>query len=211
MMIPPQHTWIPALHIVAAAFGAFLGLCGACIILNLKSKMIATVLGAVLLLIFCFYFIPYQFISKNYMQFGDWENAAKELALSAGAFLVAGKSAQNKLYRFGVVLYAITILSFSMDHFIYAQEAADYVPSWIPYHLFWMYFCGAALAAAAIAILLKIKIRLAAVMLGSMIFIWFLILHIPYTLEATTKVARIGEGASALLALAYSGAAFLIV
>ncbi len=145
------------------------------------------------------------------MQFGDWENAAKELALSAGAFLVAGKSAQNKLYRFGVVLYAITILSFSMDHFIYAQEAADYVPSWIPYHLFWMYFCGAALAAAAIAILLKIKIRLAAVMLGSMIFIWFLILHIPYTLEATTKVARIGEGASALLALAYSGAAFLIV
>jgi len=211
MLIPSKHSWIPGLTEVAIVFGAFLIFCGAAITFNKKAKSVANILGIVLLLIFCFYFIPYQFsVSKNFLQFGDWENAAKELALSAGAFLVAGRYSKNKLFRFGAILYAITILSFSIDHFLYAQEAVGYVPSWIPFPLFWMYFCGAALAAAAVAILLKIKIRLAAIMLGSMIFTWFIILHIPYVIEASSKAARLGETASAFLALAYSGAAFLI-
>jgi len=37
------------------------------------------------------------------------------------------------------------------------KEAADYVPSWIPNHLFWIYFAGIALIGSGIAIILKIK------------------------------------------------------
>lgn len=48
-----------------------------------------------------------------------------------------------------------------------------------------------------------------ATLLGTMIFIWFIILHIPYVI--TSSVAeRGGEITSAFLALAYSGTAFVI-
>ena len=149
----------------------------------------------------------------------DWENAAKELALAGGAFVIAGcfpGKNENRLIRFlnklvpiGAILFSLTIISFSMDHFLYAKDAADYVPSWIPFHLFWIYFCGIALLGSGIAIILKIKPGLAAALLGTMIFIWFVILHMPRVI--VSPVAYIGsEVTSAFLALAYSGIAFAI-
>jgi uncharacterized membrane protein YphA (DoxX/SURF4 family) len=91
MLIPPKHSWIPGLAVFAYIIGAVLTLAGACIVFEKRVKLIALPLGFFLLLVFCFYHLPYQFIvSPNYMQLGDWDNAEKELALSAGAFLIAG-------------------------------------------------------------------------------------------------------------------------
>ncbi len=220
MLIPQEHLWIPNLVLFAYISGALLILAGACIVFEMKIIPISFVLGSALLLIFCFYFIPYQFmVSSNYLHFGDWENAAKELALAGGAFVIAGCSLEknkntligflNKLMPFGSVLFAITILSFGIDHFLYAKEASDYVPSWIPYHLFWMYFTGTALIGSSLAIILKIKAGLAATLLGTMILTWFIILHIPRVI--TSPVIYIGsEVTSAFIALAYCGVAFVI-
>jgi hypothetical protein len=196
-------------------------LAGACIVFEKKTRPIALLLGTVLLLIFCFYFIPYQFmVSSNYMHFGDWENAAKELALASGAFVIAGcfsEKKENALTRFlgkliplGAILFSITIISFGVDHFLFAKEAADYVPSWVPYHLFWMYFTGTALLASGLAIILKIKPGIAAALLGTMIFTWFIILHIPRVIASPVAYIR-SEVTSAFIALAYSGIAFVIV
>jgi hypothetical protein len=69
-------------------------------------------------------------------------------------------------------------------HFLYAREAADYIPSWIPGHLFWMYLTGSALIGAGIAIILKIRIKVIATLLGAMILTWVLILHIPKAIAA---------------------------
>jgi uncharacterized membrane protein len=220
MVLPPNHLEIPGITMFAYIFGAMLILAGACIFFEKKTRLISLLLGSVLLLIFCFYFIPYEFIaSSNYMHFGEWENAAKELALASGAFTIAGNFPQikdnrfidflSKLIPFGTIFFSITIISFSMDHFLYANAAADYVPSWIPYHLFWIYFAGIALLGAGVAIILKIKRRLIATLLGTMIFTWFIILHIPKAIDA--PFADMGEAVtSAFLALAYSGIAFVI-
>jgi hypothetical protein len=153
------------------------------------------------------------------MHFGDWENSAKELALAGGAFVIAycfpekNKNglirSLNKLAPFGTILFSITIISFSVDHFLFADAAKDYVPSWIPYHLFWMYFAGIALLGSGIAIILKISVRLFAFLLGAMIFTWFIILHIPRIIVSPVDDIG-GEIASAILALAYSGIAFVI-
>jgi hypothetical protein len=220
MLIPPKHSWIPALEILAYISGAMLMLAGTCIVFEKKTRLTSLLLGTVLLLIFCFYFIPYEFmVSANYMHFGDWENAAKELALSGGAFVIAGcfpainENAFTrflaKLVPFGVILFSITIISFGIDHFLFANEAADYVPSWVPYHLFWMYFTGTVLIGSGLAIILKIKPGLVATLLGTMIFTWFIILHIPRVIAS--PAAYIGsEVTSACIALAYSGIAFVI-
>jgi len=105
--------------------------------------------------------------------------------------------------------FYLTIISFGIDHFLYAKDVADYIPSWIPNRLFWAYLAGVALLSSGIAIFLRIKLRLAARLLGTMIFIWLIILHIPKAI-ASPFAGKGGEVTSAFLALAYSGIAFAI-
>jgi hypothetical protein len=206
-LIPPKHQWISGHVIVVYVLGTLLFAAGAGIVFEKKPTRISLLLGTVLLLIFCFYFIPYQLTHiSSYRQFGEWENAAKELALAAGAFVITG---YRKLKPLGIILFALTILSFGINHFLYAKDAAEYIPSWIPNHLFWIYVTGTALVGSSIAIILKIKRRLAAALLGEMIFIWVIILHIPKTLGAP-PADNAGEITSAFLAFAYCGIAFVI-
>ena len=220
MLIPPKHFWVKDLVIFAYVSGALLILAGACIVLEKKTMAISLLLGSALLLIFCFYFIPYEFMaSSNYIHFGEWENSAKELALSGGAFVIAGcfsKQNENPLIRFlkklipsGAILFSLTIISFGIDHFLYAKEASDYIPSWVSNHLFWMYFTGSALIGSGIAIILKIRRRLFAALLGAMILIWVIILHVPRVIASPFAYMG-GEVVSAFLALAYCGIAFVI-
>src|SRR6478736_30821 len=142
MLIPPKHSWIPGFVILI--YGVLLALSGACIVFNKKIMPASLLLGSVLFLIFFFWFIPYQLIaSPNAMHFGDWENSAKELALAGGAFVIAGSFSEKseqplfkllaKLIPSGVIFFSLTIISFGIDHFLYAAGAADYVPSWIPF------------------------------------------------------------------------------
>jgi len=220
MLIPPKHSWIPGLVMLAYISGSTLILAGGCIVFEKQTRPISLLLGSVLLLIFCFYFIPYEFIaSSNYMHLVDWENAEKELALAGGAFLIAGcfsKKNENhlnmflgKLASFGAILFSITMISFGILHFLYAKDISDYVPSWVPNRLFWVYLAGTGLIGSGLAIILKIKRGLAATLLGTMIFIWFIILHVPRVI--VSPAAYMGsEVTSALIALAYSGIAFVI-
>ena len=109
----------------------------------------------------------------------------------------------------GAILFALTIICFGTDHLLCIKDAADYIPSWVPQHIFWAYFTGMALIGSGVAIILRIKVRLIASLLGAMIFSWFIILHIPLVL-ASPFAHKGSEITSALLALAYSGIAFII-
>ncbi len=219
MLIPPTHFPTPLRLQLACVSGILLVLGGICIILNKKAKVASLLLGVILLLVFCFYFIPYMFLSNTYMHFGEWENAEKELALSGGAFIIAacfsGKNESPfstflaKLIPLGPVFFAIPVICFGIAHFMSPQDVADYTPAWVPLKLFWAYFCGAALIGSGIAILFKIKPALFATLLGIMIFMWFVILHIPRVI-VSPSIYLGGEITSAVIALAYSGIAFVV-
>src|SRR4030095_11279370 len=129
-------------------------------------------------LIFCFYFIPYEFMSSaRYMHLLQWENAEKELAFCSGTFVIAGhfseKNEKNisrfwgKLIPLGPVLFAIPIISFGILHFLYAKDVADYIPSWIPNHMFWTYLAGTALIGSGLALILETRSGPAAALLGT--------------------------------------------
>lgn len=211
MLIPPAHSWLNGKAGLVYASGALLILSGACIVFRIKPMLVSLLLGSSLLAIFCFYFIPYEFmVSPNYMHWYDWENAMKELALAGGAFVVAGCfSKEERLRSVGTILFSLTIISFGVSHLLYAKEAGDYIPSWVPGHLFWMYFTGLALVGSAVAIILKIQSSIAAALLGTMIFIWVLILHIPKAIASPIADSG-GEVTSGFLALCYCGIAFAI-
>lgn len=195
MMLPGRYASATKL---AYVLGGLLLVAGVFIAVGKKIKLPALVLGTVLLALFCLFLAD----AKSYRHFGDGENAAKELALAAGAFIVAGA----RRWR---VVYALTIISFSIDHFLYAHEAADYVPAWIPGHVFWLYTTGAALLCAGVAIAINIKAKPAATLLGAMIMTWFVILHVPRIMVAARGDLN-GEMASAMLALAYGGIAWVL-
>ena len=216
----PQHTGPTSQAVLAVIFGAVFTLAGAAIISAKNARQTSLLFAGLLLLLFCFYYIPYQFLSgTGYTQVGEWENAAKELTLAGGAFVIAGCfTAKNedkltrflsKLVRFGAILFAITMMYYGILHFLFAKEAATMIPVWIPGHMFWMYFCGIALFGSGVAIILNISTRVIAALLGTMIFIWFIALHIPRVVAAATADLP-GEITSAFFAFAYSGIAFVV-
>jgi uncharacterized membrane protein YphA (DoxX/SURF4 family) len=194
------------------------------IFLEIKARTVSLILGGILLAMYCLGNIPYEIIIDPYNNhLGSWANGLKELALSGGAFVIAGsfpeeanvrKSSLIKLLErlipFGPVFFCITMIAYGYAHFLYTQQISTLVPNWIPGHIFWTYFAGAALICSGIAIVLRIKIKLAAMLLGITIFIWLIILHIPRGI-ADPLGNNANEVVSAFSALAFSGIAFVIV
>jgi len=111
----------------------------------------------------------------------------------------------DKLMPLGRLLYAVPLATFAGEHFSIARLMAPGVPSWIPGHLFWIYFVGVALVAAALSIVLKKYSWLSATLLGTMIFLFVVLLHIPRV--AANPRDRI-SWAVALRDLSFSAAAF---
>ncbi len=76
-------------------------------------------------------------------------------ALIAGLVLVRERfraaSGAGKLIVLGPVFEAVSLAIFSAEHFLAARGMMGLVPKWLPGPLFWTYFFGVALAAAAIS------------------------------------------------------------
>jgi uncharacterized membrane protein len=100
-------------------------------------------------------------------------------------------SGLDKFILFGPLSFAISMAIFGADHFVTARFVAMIVPSWIPGHLFWAYFVGFALVAAALSLATSIRWRLAAALLGIMIFIFVLTIHIPNFVAAPHEKTRL--------------------
>ena len=109
----------------------------------------------------------------------------------------------------GRIFYSIMLVIFGFEHFLYAEGVRQLVPAWIPGDLFWTYFAAVALIGAGISILFRIKVKPISLLLGIMVFIWFLILHIPRAVVApATDMGN--ELSSVFESLGVSGIAFVI-
>jgi uncharacterized membrane protein len=113
----------------------------------------------------------------------------------------------DKLLPFGRLFYAIPMGVFGTDHFADAVNIAKIVPRYMPWHMFWTYFVGAALLAASLSIILKINARLAATLLGCM-FVLFVAMMDIRALVLTHNSRQFW--AITLRDITFSGAAFAI-
>ncbi|NQY74586.1 MAG: DoxX family protein [Candidatus Margulisbacteria bacterium] len=77
------------------------------------------------------------------------------------------------------VLFGFPMAVFGIFHFMHGANMAGYVPAWIPGKVFFVYLTGAALIAAAVAIITKKQGRLACLLLGALLLIFVLTIHLP--------------------------------
>jgi uncharacterized membrane protein YphA (DoxX/SURF4 family) len=216
VVLPSIPGWIPVPGAWPYVVGLGLLAAGVSIIIGLRARAAAFLLGLVLLAFLVLRHIPVQVASGTVWPLYVWNNPLKLLTLAGGAFAVAasipGAWAGEKdrlLTSFGCFALALTCGLFGYEHFLAVQFVADLVPSWIPAHVFWTYFCGSALMAAGIGMILRIQARLAALLLGSMIFIWFIVLHVPRAL-ADPRSGKGNEWASVFESVAFAGIGFIL-
>ena len=217
VLLPYWSPSIPGLTALAYITGMALVLAGAIICISKKARIVSLVLGIFFFLLFLCFHVYYQiFLSPYSFHLGLWTDPLKELALSGGAFIIAVSYPEEKspagsklLLILGRVFFSVMLIAFGIDHFLYTEFVAKLVPGWIPGSIFWTYFAAVALIGSGVCILLKIMIRPVSILLGVMIFLWFVVLHIPRAI-ADPHIGKGNEITSVFEALAFSGIAFVI-
>jgi uncharacterized membrane protein YphA (DoxX/SURF4 family) len=217
VIVPAWPAWIPGHHFWPYVVGAALIAAGLAIVFNIRARTVAAVLGAAFLFLVIFDHIPAE-LAASPAHLGAWTNAFKALTLCGGAWTVVGSLAESNanhnglletLMPFGRYFLPITVVAFGFDHFLYPVFVASLVPKWIPGPVFWTYFAAVALIASGVAMIANVQARLAALMLGIMILLWFIMLHLPRAI-ADPHSGNGNEWTSVCEALAFSGIAFVL-
>jgi uncharacterized membrane protein len=115
-----------------------------------------------------------------------WMCFAGVIYLVAGVFILRKQfraaRGWDKLIILGCVFIAVPLAVFAAEHFCEARSMQNMIPSWMPAHLFWAYFVGCALLAAATSLTVRKFVRLSSTLLGLMFFLFVCMIHIPNAL-----------------------------
>jgi len=165
-------------------------------------KFAARYIGYVLLFLV---FVPHLItLLSNIHDPGPWTSIAETAALCGGAFIISG---YGKLPSRGRKLFALSLLVFAVQHFMYADYIAGLIPSWIPMKVFLAYFVGVAFAFGSLSILIHIKTQLACTLFGFMFLFWLIFLH---AVLVTNNLHSEPQWTSFFVALGFCGIFFVI-
>jgi len=184
---PAKFTVNPALAYLSAAV---LIIAAIAILFKRKAGPAALLIATLILLLSVSRHIP------SFMT--DWVNAYKAMAFFGGALIIAASFFRdddhitprlrvNEGWKkgflvAGTILLAVFLIACGFAHFKWAQGVQYFIPGYIPFRLFWTYFCGVCLLAGGAGLLIPQTRSLAALLSGIMIFGWFILLHIPVLL-----------------------------
>ena len=90
----------------------------------------------------------------------------------------------DKLLSFGPLFIAVPMAVFGADHFVFAGSITQLVPSWIPWHPFWVYFVGACLIGGALSLSVRKYAALSAGLFGIMLLLFEVLIHFPKVASA---------------------------
>lgn len=125
-----------------------------------------------------------------------WALLARELSFGAGGWCLAASdpdgwsaSVRRVLFTVGRVIIGVAAIFYGVEHFLHPQNVPGVpleklIPAWIPAHALISYLTGAALVVAGVAIVLAIKMRIAATYLGSWIFLIVVLIYGPILIAA---------------------------
>jgi uncharacterized membrane protein len=116
-------------------------------------------------------------------RFVSWPSVAGVVFLGIGLFVVRRNlllaRGWDKLLALGCVFVAAPLAVFGAEHLSAAHALMQLVPAWMPVRLFWAYFVGVALLAAAVSLTLRKQLRWSATLLAIMFFLFVVLIHLP--------------------------------
>lgn len=221
--LPPVPPWTPGGHVGAYLVGAALIAAGISIAANWKARWSATLVGIFNLL--CVVFLHTIHFSDIVRSGVGRTRAFEPLAISGAALVLAGIIGSGTLAArtaaprqdqtvllgrqilLGRWIFAVSMIIFGIQHFMYLAFIATLIPAWIPGHLFWVYLTGTGFIAAGVSIMVGKYARLGSTLLGVMFLLWVLLLH---GARVAAALHNGDEWSSLWVALCLSGSAFVI-
>jgi len=143
-----------------------------------------------------------------------WSSIAGSAFLLMGLLLIRRELScaigLDKVIVLGYVFVAAPLAAFGTEHLLAARSIMELVPTWIPAPMFWTYFVGIALFAAALSFIVRKHLRWSALLLAIMFFIFVLSMDLPgviaHAKERLSWTLMLRETAFAGGALALAGA-----
>lgn len=124
-------------------------------------------------------------IARHAAEFIAYSNTAEQAAIAAAALMVFAAHAgfeprrAARLARIGQAAFGVCAVLFGLAHFFYMKLTAPLVPAWLPpSQVFWGYATGVAQIAAGLAILARVRARLAAGLLTAMYLVFQVLVHL---------------------------------
>ena len=110
----------------------------------------------------------------------------------------------------GKYIFTIPLIMFGINHLTKADMMAGMVP--VPGGVFWVYFTGVAMLAAAVAIITNVKGlgSLAAFLAGVLILVYVVTIHLPGVINAKDEMSRMMPMLATLKDLGMVGGAWAI-
>jgi hypothetical protein len=177
----PVIPWLPAIPWLAYVFGAVWLICGAGLLSRRTVRTAAIVLGSLLFVCAIILEVP-----KNAENIGSMSlrtGVFEPIALAALAWLLPEPGATPSwLVRGSRYLLALSFIVFGVDHLIALAPIGSLIPSWIPWHVFWIGFFGVGFIAAGVSIAFNFLQRWGVAWIGLMFAIWVFTLHLPRVL-----------------------------
>lgn len=207
--------------LLAYPWGIAFTLAGLAFFLNKKAYEVALISGGIFLGLMILAHFPFVLFSENRYDLLSWSAVVQSSSFAGSSFILAASLRKDtnhqikiiqwleQLVPYGRIFFSIMLITYGADHFLYPDLVSTMVPSWIPFHYFWTYFAGLALIGAGLAIILKIKLKLVATLVGIMLFTWCLIIHIPNAL-ADPSLTNGLEVNRAIVTFGFTGVALLI-
>ncbi len=217
-LFQPIPAWLPAHHVLELASAAVLVAGGTALLFFRKTQA-----PAALALTINFFFLWFLLLNvpttiTHPKAVGAWESCGLNLTVVAGGWILlafsrpppAGRAAPL-LGESGITLarrlFAVGVPLVGIAHFL-TPDAVEFVPTWFPLRVSWVYLTGAGHVAAGLAILFGVVPRLAAVLEAAQITAFVVLEHIPSVCAAPRDQVQWGM---LLYAVAIAASAWLVV